>query len=60
MSEEWNKNPRKMDKGSMKALPLPFDPAALSSSGNDSDEYQLGHRWMCAISLPVRHTGAEH
>jgi hypothetical protein len=39
MSEQANKNPRKMDKGSVKALPLPLDPMALSSSGYDGDEY---------------------
>jgi hypothetical protein len=33
MSEEGNNNPRKMDKGSVKALSLPLDLAALSSSG---------------------------
>jgi hypothetical protein len=35
MSEEGNKNPRTMHKGSVKALPLPLDIAALSSRGND-------------------------
>jgi hypothetical protein len=39
MSEEGNKNPRTMHKGSAKALPLPLDLAALSSSSDDSDEY---------------------
>jgi hypothetical protein len=42
MSEEGNKNPRNMDKGSVKALPLHLDLAAVSSSGNGG-EYHLGH-----------------
>jgi hypothetical protein len=43
MSEEGNKNPRTMHKGSAKALPLPLVVAALSLSGDGSDEYQPGH-----------------
>jgi hypothetical protein len=39
MSEEGNKNPRMMHKGSAKALPLPLDLAALSLSNDGSDEY---------------------
>ena len=39
MSEEGNKNPRTMLNGSAKALPLPLDLAALSSSGDCGDEY---------------------
>jgi hypothetical protein len=39
MSEEGNKNPRTMHKGSAKALPLPLDLAALSLSGDGGDEY---------------------
>jgi hypothetical protein len=38
MSEEENKNPRIMHKGSAKALPLPLDLAAFSSSGDGGDE----------------------
>jgi hypothetical protein len=60
MSEEGNKNPRMMHKGSAKALPLPSDLAALSSSGDGGDEYQPSHRWICDVSLPVRHTSVEH
>ena len=43
-----------------KALPLPLDLAALSSSGDDSDEYQPGHRWIYVVYLPVMHIGVEH
>jgi len=43
MSEEGNKNPRTMHKGSVKALPLPLDLAALSLSGDGDDEYHPGH-----------------
>ena len=39
MSEEGNKNPRTMHKGSAKALPLPLDLATLSSSDDGGDEY---------------------
>jgi hypothetical protein len=60
MSEEGIKNPRTMHKGSAKALPLPLDLVALSSSGYGGDEYQPGHRWICVVYLPVRRTGAEH
>jgi hypothetical protein len=60
MSEEGNKNLRTTHKGSVKALPLPVDLAALSSSGDGGDEYQLGHLWIYAVYLPVRRTGAEH
>jgi hypothetical protein len=60
MSEEGNKNPRTMHKGTAKALPLPLDVAALSSSGDGGDEYHPGHRWICAVYLLMRHTGAEH
>jgi hypothetical protein len=42
MSEEGNKNPRNMDKGSAKALPLNLDLAAVSSSEHGG-EYHLGH-----------------
>ena len=59
MSEEDNENPRSMHKGSAKALPLPLDLAALSSSDDSSDEYQPGHWWICA-GLPVKHTNVEH
>jgi hypothetical protein len=58
MSEKGNKNPRMMHKENAKALPLPLDLAALSSSGDDGDEYQPGHWWICVIYLPVRHTSA--
>jgi hypothetical protein len=44
MSEEGNKNLRTMHKGSAKALPLPLDLAALSSSRNGGDKYHPGHR----------------
>jgi hypothetical protein len=37
MSEEGNKNPRKMDKGSGKPLPFPVDLAAMSSGEHSSD-----------------------
>jgi len=47
MSEEGNKNPRKME-GSAKALPLPLDLAGLSWSSHGGDEYQPGHRWIYA------------
>jgi hypothetical protein len=60
MSEEGNKNPRTMHKGSAKALPLPLDVAALSSSGDDGDEYHPGHRWIYAVYLLMRHTSVEH
>jgi hypothetical protein len=60
MSEEGNKNLRTMHKGSAKALPLPLDLTALSLSGDGGDEYQLSHRWIYAVDLPVRHTGVEH
>jgi hypothetical protein len=60
MSEEGNKNPRIMHKGSAKELPLPLDLAALSSSSNDSDEYHPVHWCICAVYLPMRHTGTEH
>jgi hypothetical protein len=60
MSEEENKNPKTMHKGSAKALPFFLDLAALSSSGNSGDEYQPGHRWICAVYLLLRHTNAEH
>jgi hypothetical protein len=60
MSEEGNKNPRTMHKGSAKALPLPLDLAALSSSDDGSDEYKPGHRWIYAVYVPVRCTGVEH
>jgi hypothetical protein len=60
MSEEENKNPRTMHKGSAKVLPLPLDLAALSSSGDGGDEYHPSHQWICAIYLPVRCTGVEH
>ena len=53
MSEEGNKNPRIMNKGSAKALPLPLDLAALSLSGDGGDEYELGHRWIYAVYLSV-------
>ena len=43
MSEEGNKNPRTMHKGSAKPLPLPLDLAALSLSGDGDDEYHPGH-----------------
>jgi hypothetical protein len=33
---------------------------ALSSSGDGGDAYHLGHRWICAIYLPVRRTGTKH
>ena len=46
MSKEGNKNPRTMQKGSAKALPLPLDLTALSSSDDGGDEYQPGHRWI--------------
>jgi hypothetical protein len=60
MSEEGNKNPRTIHKGSAKALPLSLDLAALSLSGNGGDEYQPSHRWICAVYLPMKHTGIEH
>ena len=60
MSEEGNKNPRTMHKESAKALPLPLDLAALSSSDDGGDEYYPGHQWICDVYLPVRHTDAEH
>jgi hypothetical protein len=60
MSEEGNKNPRIMHKESAKALPLPLDLVVLSSSGKSSDEYYPGHRWICAVYVPVRRTGVEH
>jgi hypothetical protein len=60
MSEEGNKNPRTMHKGSAKALPLPLNLAALSLSGDGGDEYWPSHRWICAVYLPVRCTNAEH
>jgi hypothetical protein len=60
MSEEGNKNPITMHKGSAKALPLPLDLAALSSSGDGGDEYHPSHRWICVVYLPVRRTDAEH
>ena len=47
-----------MYKGSAKALPLPLDLAAVSSSGH-SGEYQLCYRCFCAGML-VRRTGTEH
>jgi hypothetical protein len=59
MSEEGNKNPRTMHKGSAKVLPLPLDLAALSSSGDGGDEYHPRYRWIYAIYLPVRRTDAE-
>jgi hypothetical protein len=60
MSEEGNKNPRTVHKESAKALPLPLDLAVLSSSGKSSDKYYLGHRWICVVYVPVRHTSVEH
>jgi hypothetical protein len=39
MTEEGNKNPRTMHKGSAKALPLPLDLTALRSSSDSDDEY---------------------
>jgi hypothetical protein len=39
MSEEGNKNPRTIHKGSVKALPFPLDLATLSSSDDGGDEY---------------------
>ena len=60
MSEEGNKNPRTMYKGSAKALPLPLDLAALSLSSDGGDEYHPIHWWICAMYLPVRRTGVEH
>jgi hypothetical protein len=39
MSEEGNKNPRTMHKGSAKSLPLPLDLVVLSSSSDGGDEY---------------------
>jgi hypothetical protein len=60
MSEEGDKNPRTMHKENAKALPLPLDLAALSSSGDGGDEYQPGHRCICAVYLPVRCTSVEH
>jgi hypothetical protein len=60
MSEEGNKNPKPMHKESVKALPLPLDLMALSLSDDDGDEYQPSHRWIYAISLPMRHIDAEH
>jgi hypothetical protein len=59
MNEDGNKNPRTMHKASAKALPLPLDLVALSSSSDRDDEYQPGHRWICAVYLLVRHTGVE-
>jgi hypothetical protein len=59
MSEEGNKNPRTMHKGSAKALPFPLDLAALSSSGDGGDEYRPSHWWICVFYLLVRRTGAE-
>ena len=50
MSEEENKTSRTMHKGSVKALPLPLDLVALSSSGDDGDEYHPSHRWICVVS----------
>ena len=52
MSEEGNKNPRNMDKGSVKALPLCLDLAAVSSSG------QVPPWSPVDLCGPVRHTGA--
>ena len=49
-----------MHKGSAKALPLPLDLAALSSSDNNGDEYHPSHWWIYAIYLSVRRTGVEH
>jgi len=49
MSEEGNKNPRTMHKGSAKALPFPLDLAALSSSDDGGVEYQPGNQWICAV-----------
>jgi len=60
MSEEGNKNPRTMHKGSAKALPLPLDLAALSSNGDGGDEYQPGQRWIYVVYLSVRRTSMEH
>jgi hypothetical protein len=60
MSEEGNKNPRTMHKGSVKALSLPLDLAALSSSDDGGDEYQPGQQWICVVYLPVRRTSMEH
>jgi len=48
MSEEGNKYPRTMHKGSAKALPLPLDLVGLSLSSHVGDEYQLGHWWNFA------------
>jgi hypothetical protein len=39
LSEEGNKNSRTIHKGSVKALPLPLDLAALTSSGDGGGEY---------------------
>ena len=49
-----------MHKGSAKALPLPLDLVALSSSGDGGDEYHPSHWWIYAIYLRVRRTGVEH
>ena len=49
-----------MHKGSAKALSLPLDLAALSSSGDGGDEYHPSHRWIYAVYLLVRRIGAEH
>ena len=49
-----------MHKGSAKALPLPLDLAALSLSGDGSDEYHPGHRWICVVYLSVRRSDVEH
>jgi hypothetical protein len=37
MSEEGNKNPRTMHKGSAKSLPLPLDLTTMSSSDDGGD-----------------------
>jgi hypothetical protein len=49
-----------MHKASVKALPLPLDLAALSSSGDGSDEYHHSHQWIYVVYLLVRRTGTKH
>jgi hypothetical protein len=60
MSEEGIKNPRTMHKESVKALPLPLDLAALSSSDDGGDEYYPSHQWISIVYLLVRRSDVEH
>lgn len=58
MSEEGNTNQIKMEERSAKALPLPYDLAAVSSSEHAGLEWLF--KWRIRASVTVRITGVEH